>query len=225
MSLPYLRNSRVSLVFIICWIFFTNFPGFTFSAVVTLSSIEIFKTHEWLKVTPTLYFLCKAENKTVLPDVKKAHLLYTFKGEESWQPLTNFSSKKCKRCGIYEENSIIADDVYEEWEFCPSDFTTPQGIYVRFKEKKFNATFLCPECLSLFNVSSSASHEHDSGIGRQVAVVVLLSSLTSTILIIGMVGAYKYWQMKKRLRDQSRFVRLSEDGDDGEVELGLGTIL
>lgn len=59
--------------------------GFILSAVVTLSSIEIFKTHEWLKVTPTVYFLCKADNKTVLPDVKKAHVSYTFKTEESWQ--------------------------------------------------------------------------------------------------------------------------------------------
>ena len=64
-----------------------NYTGFIFSAVVTLSSIEIFKTHEWLKATPTVYFLCKreSENKTVLPDVKKPHISYTFKGEESWQ--------------------------------------------------------------------------------------------------------------------------------------------
>ncbi|XP_054804261.1 uncharacterized protein LOC129307352 [Prosopis cineraria] len=221
----HLWNPRVFDVLLISWIFLSYCPGFILSAAVTLNSIEIVKTHNWLKVTPTVYFLCKEENKTVLPDVKKAHLLYTFKGEESWQPLTNFSSTKCKRCGIYEENSIISDDVYDEWEFCPSDFPTVHGMYVHFKGKEFNATFLCPECLSFFNVSSPAPEVHDSGKGMEVAILVLLSSLVSTLLIIGLVGAYKYWQKKKREREQARFVKLFEDGDDIEAELGHGSIV
>ncbi|KAJ1416912.1 hypothetical protein SESBI_17076 [Sesbania bispinosa] len=92
-------------------------------------------------------------DKTVLPDVKRPHVFYAFNGEESWQPLSNFSSKKCKRCGLYEEDSITSDDVFEEWEFCPSDFAALDGEYIKFKEKEFNATFLCPECLSLVGVS------------------------------------------------------------------------
>lgn len=73
------------------WIFncggfcFSLQTGLTLSAVVTLKSIKIYKTHEWLKGIPTVYFTCKGENKTILPDVKKAHELYSFKGEESWQ--------------------------------------------------------------------------------------------------------------------------------------------
>ena len=66
----------------------------------------------------------------------------------AFQPLTDFSSKKCKRCGFYEKDRIVADDVFDEWELCPSDFTALDGKYIRFKEKEFNATFLCPECLS-----------------------------------------------------------------------------
>lgn len=66
----------------------------------------------------------------------------------AFQPLTNFTGKKCKRCGFYEEDSILSDDVFDEWELCPSDFAAPYGKYIRFKEKEFNATFLCPECLS-----------------------------------------------------------------------------
>ena len=57
-----------------------------------------------------------------------------------------------------------------------------------------------------------------------IAVVVLLSVLGSTILIIGVVGAYKYWQKKKREQDQARFLKLFEDGDDIEDELGLDNI-
>lgn len=61
------------------------FAGYLFAAVVTLDSIEIYRTHEWFKAKPTVYFRCNGENKTVLPDVKEANVSYTFKGQESWQ--------------------------------------------------------------------------------------------------------------------------------------------
>ena len=54
---------------------------------MSLRSIEIFKTHEWLKATTTVYFLCKGENMTVLLDVKRPHAIYAFNGQESWQVL------------------------------------------------------------------------------------------------------------------------------------------
>ncbi|CAL0310439.1 unnamed protein product [Lupinus luteus] len=225
-----IHNSRVShfYLFSSC-IFFTYIPGLILSADVTLSSMEIFTTHEWLKVTPTVYFKCNEENKTILPDVKKKDTFYSFKGEESWQPLTNFSSKKCKRCGLYEEDRLLSDDVFDEWEFCPSDFTATDGKYVRVKEKQFNATFMCSECLSLAGGSTStsgigtaahANNDHRKGV--LIAVAVLLSVLVSAIVI---VGAFKYWQKKKREQDQARFLKLFEDEDDIEDELGLGTIL
>ena len=54
-------------------------------AVVSLSSIEIFETHEWLKVTTTVYFLCDGENKSVFEDVKRARFVYAYNGQQSWQ--------------------------------------------------------------------------------------------------------------------------------------------
>lgn len=65
------------------------------------------------------------------------------------QPLTEITDKKCKRCGFYEKDSIKSDDVFDEWELCLSDFTAPSGKYIHFKNKEFNATFLCPECITL----------------------------------------------------------------------------
>lgn len=222
-----MRNSL--LLLFSSTIFFTYFPGLVVSADVTLSSIVIFKTHEWLKHTPIVYFRCKDENKTQLPDIKKTHVFFSFKGEESWQPLTDFSGKKCKRCGIYEEDKILSDDVFDEWELCPSDFTAPDGRYVHFKEGEFNASFLCPECLSFYgNVSVSAlpaENQTHNKKGMHVALIILLSVLASTILILGIVGGYKYWQKRKRQQDQARFLKLFEDGDDIEDELGLGTII
>lgn len=69
-------------------------------------------------------------------------------GALAFQPLTNLAGNKCKRCGFYEEDSFIkSDDVFDEWEFCPSDF--PHGLYTRIKEKEINATFSCTECIPL----------------------------------------------------------------------------
>jgi hypothetical protein len=34
--------------------------------------------------------------------------------------------------------------VYDEWEMCSDDFV--EGKYIHFKEKEFNATFICSDC-------------------------------------------------------------------------------
>ncbi|CAK9164740.1 unnamed protein product [Ilex paraguariensis] len=215
-------RSGVLILFLLCSLFLGWFPGFISAATVTLDSIEIFKTHELLSSEPTVYFHCKGENKTVLPDVKKKHALYAFKGEESWQPLTKLPDMKCKRCGFYEEDRIKSDDVFDEWEFCASDFTTPDGKYIHFKDKELNATFFCPECVPLG--SDHTSGPNNGGGGMHWALVVVISALVSTVFVLGAVTAYKYWQRRKREQEQARFLRLFEDVDDMEDELGIGPL-
>ncbi|KAF6171051.1 hypothetical protein GIB67_014631 [Kingdonia uniflora] len=188
------------------------------SGVVTLQSIKIFKTHEWINSKPTVYFHCKGENKTILPDVKEIHFLYSYKGEESWQPLTEFVDEKCKRCGLYEKDTLKSDDTFDEWEFCPSDFTAPDGKYVRVKDNELNATFLCPQCVS-------ASIMPNGNNGLHVIFVIIISAVVSTVSVIGVVTAYKYWQKKKREQDHARFLKLFDDSDDIEDELGLGHMI
>ena len=73
--------------------------------------------------------------------------------------------------------------------------------------------------------SNSASKPHKKGNETHLAVVILISALVSTVFVLGVVAAYKYWQKKKREQDQARFLKLFEDGDDIEDELGLGTVL
>ncbi|CAI9268115.1 unnamed protein product [Lactuca saligna] len=214
-------NSRVSIIFLFC------FPELLLSAVVTLDSLEIYTTHEWLTSTPTVYFKCNEEKKTVLPDVKKAHAVYHFKGEESFQPLTNFTSKKCKRCGFYEKDRIKFDDVFDEWEFCPSDFTSPNGIYIHSKDKEFNATFLCDECVKRGAVDNldGDSHHHNEGHGVQWYIVIIVASIVGSILLMmGVFVAYKYWLKRKRQQEQARFLKLFEEEDDIEDDLGLGPL-
>ncbi|XP_062117089.1 uncharacterized protein LOC133830970 [Humulus lupulus] len=213
---------RVSAIFLVYGLFLSFFSGLLLSAVVTLDSIEIYTTHELLKsVKPEVYFQCKGENRTDFPDVKKANELYKFRGEESWQPLTELSEKKCKRCGLYERDVLKSDDIFEEWEFCPSEFNS-DGKYIKFKDKEVNATFSCPQCIPFATATKLSSESHKGGKGVHVALVILISAVVSTVLVLGLLAVYKYWQKKKRQQDQARFLKLFEDGDDIEDELGFG---
>lgn len=54
-----------------------------------------------------------------------------------------------------------------------------------------------------------------------VAVIIIVSVLASVLAIIALFAGYKYWLKKKRERDQARFLKLFEEGDDLEDELGL----
>ncbi|XP_058215928.1 uncharacterized protein LOC131327003 [Rhododendron vialii] len=218
-----LNPPRAFHPFLLCFVLFLSwFPGSILSAVVTLDSIEIFKTHEWL-AKPTVYFQCKGENKSVLPDVKEKHVAYTFKGEESWQPLTDFPNKKCKRCGFYEKDFFKSDE-FDEWEFCPSDFTEPDGRYTHFTDKEFNATFLCSECVSHGIDSNHPSGSHNGGKGMHWVLILTLSILVSVVSIVGSVTAYKFWQKRQREKEQARFLKLFEEVDDIDDELGLGPL-
>lgn len=118
------------------------------------------------------------------------------------------------------------DDVFDEWELCPSDFE--QGKYTHFKDKEFNATFLCSDCimpheLDETNNTTNPSNE-DKGKGLHWAVVTIIVITVATVFIFGLVGAYKYWQNRRRQQEQARFLRLFEDGDDIEDELKLGNL-
>ncbi|KAF3654422.1 putative pathogenesis-related protein PRMS-like [Capsicum annuum] len=235
-------------------ILLTSLSGLIRATVVTLDSIEIYNTHELFGAAPEVYFKCQGDNRTIsLPDVKKRYVLYAFKGEESWQaweekcsltghscwemsclgadlvamvlPLTELEAKKCKRCGIYEKDSFIKpDDIFDEWEFCASDFASPAGKYIHFKEKEFNATFLCPDCVLLEGASNHTDGPRNKAKGMHWALVLLICVLVTTFVVLGAVMAYKYWQKRKKQQEQARFLKLFEESDDVEDELDIGPL-
>ncbi|KAG7560723.1 hypothetical protein ISN45_Aa05g022240 [Arabidopsis thaliana x Arabidopsis arenosa] len=211
--------------FLLFCIFFSSFPGTILTQEVTLDSIRIFTTHDWFSTKPTVYFQCKGENKTVLPDVKRTNVSYAFNGEESWQPLTDLKGTKCKRCGIYEDDPLKYD-TFDEWELCPSDFTA-EGSYKREKEKEFNATFLCHGCsqVGAGSTKESGTEKEEEKGGMHPAIVVLIVVLLLGVVAVGLLVGYKYWRKKKRQQEQARFLKLFEDGDDIEDELGLENTL
>ncbi|MCD9637569.1 hypothetical protein HAX54_020936 [Datura stramonium] len=200
---------------------------------------------------------CKGENKTILPDVKKKHVLYIFKGEESWQlyplpdnnsaflsildyicvismlieilriydvPLTELSNKKCKRCGVYEKDTIKPDDTFDEWELCASDFTSPHGKYIHYLNKEFKATFLCPDCVPHRDASHHSSGSPKGGKRMHWAFLLLICAFASIVLVLGAVTIFKCWKKKKRQQEQARFLKLFEEDDDMEDELGIGPL-
>ncbi|CAH2064223.1 unnamed protein product [Thlaspi arvense] len=206
--------------FVFCFIFFGSFPGTIRTQEVTLDSIRIFTTHDWFSTKPTVYFQCNGENKTVFPDVKRTNVSYSFKGEESWQPLTELNGTKCKRCGVYEEDALRYHDTFDEWEFCPSDFTA-EGRYTHLKDKEFDATFLCHGCSQVGAGSNkeSGSEKEEERSGMHPAIVVLIVVLVLGVVAVALVVGYKYWRKKKRQQEQARFLKLFEDGDDDELGL------
>ncbi|AQL07560.1 hypothetical protein ZEAMMB73_Zm00001d047767 [Zea mays] len=144
--------------------------------------------------------------------------LYTIPSEIRL-PLTELPEKKCKRCGLYEEGTFKPDAVFDEWEMCSSDFKG--GKYTRFKEGQFNATFLCPNCTASTGHGNPRPSEDLETKKTSIAVIIIASVLASVLVVTALFGGFKYWQKKKRERDQVRFLKLFEEGDDLEDELGL----
>ncbi|KAJ0687177.1 hypothetical protein HanLR1_Chr11g0423171 [Helianthus annuus] len=56
-------------------------------------------------------------------------------------------------------------------------------------------------------------------------IIIGLGVVSSTVLLImGLLLAYKIWQKRKRQQDQARFMKLFEDTDEIEDELGIGPL-
>lgn len=87
--------------------------------------------------------------------------------------------------------------------------------------------YVCKKmCLFVVSVSAlPAKNQDHSKKEMHVAVIVLLTLLGTAILLLVTLVVYKYWQKRKREQDQARFLKLFEDGDDIEDELGFGTII
>lgn len=63
------------------------------------------------------------------------------------QPLTSLTGPKCKRCGFYEEDKWKNDDVFHEWELCPSLFSpAPDNRQAIFHTHELNVSLICLGC-------------------------------------------------------------------------------
>ncbi|GJN08233.1 hypothetical protein PR202_ga26132 [Eleusine coracana subsp. coracana] len=88
---------------------------------------------------------------------------------------------------------------------------------------------LCVLLVALCSIPGhSGAHESSAEVETKkasVAVIIIVSVLASVLVIIGLFLGYKYWQKRKRERDQARFLKLFEEGDDIDDELGLSNEL
>lgn len=67
----------------------------------------------------------------------------------------------------------------------------------------------------------SGAEKKEERRGMRPAIVVLIVVLVLGVVAVGLVVGYKYWRKKKRQQEQARFLKLFEDGDEIEDELGL----
>lgn len=201
-------------------------PDVVANGNVTLETLTIFRTHEFLG-KPSVYFRCQGEKKVYLPDVVVKDHEYNFIGEESWQPLTVLEGSKCKRCGLYEEDQFKPDDIFDEWELCPINFSSePEGHCNYFKEKEFNITFVCPHChpsdAKPANEPSAAKHDEEKNSAKEHSALIFMLLFFGLVTFIAILSiGYMRWQKKKREEQQARFIKLFEEDDDLEAELGL----
>lgn len=164
-----------------------------------------------------------------LPDVMAENSLYTFNGEESWQPLTELPAEKCKRCGVYERDSVQTSP-FDEWELCPLNFIDQE--YIHFKENEFNATFSCLDCGLPANFTRSfEDNDSNSSSAKTYRITrILIGIMVPVILIVGLVVGYFYWQKRKQDIERAQFLKMfnetdGEIDDDIEDELGIGRII
>ncbi|KAL3696221.1 hypothetical protein R1sor_010297 [Riccia sorocarpa] len=214
----------LNVLVLIVLLLYLSFEVVVADGNVTLESMTIFTTHEWFRRNPTVYFQCQEEKKVFLPDVIHKGVSYSFLGQESWQPLTTLYGTKCKRCGFYEQDTIKADDTFFEWELCPKEFSYPDGRYEVFQEKEFNATFICGDCVPKNSTESDAlkvDEEEEKGEDHRVAVISLILVLVLLFLVGLAVVAYMNWRRKQRADQQARFMKMFEDDNDLDAELGL----
>lgn len=89
-------------------------------------------------------------------------------------------------------------------------------------------TAIAQDFVSLQLPGDAAAHHSSSEVEAKktsVAIIIIVSVLASVIVVLALFGGYKYWLKKKREWDQLRFLKLFEEGDDMDDELGLSNEL
>lgn len=99
------------------------------------------------------------------------------------------------------------------------------SCFPQFYQASFFPMIYDQKHISMF-VGSHSSPSESGATGHRISVqlVIIISALVSAVVIAAVVVGYMFWLRRKRQQDQARFLRLFEEGDDIEDELGLGTI-
>lgn len=74
-------------------------------------------------------------------------------------------------------------------------------------------------------VEHTASPSDPTAKGLNIPIVILISAIVTILIILVLIGGYRHWQKKKRQQDQARFLKLFEEQDDIEDELGLRDVI
>lgn len=78
--------------------------------------------------------------------------------------------------------------------------------------------------------AASSKNDHSSNAKQDSSrvlpwpLILVISGAALVLFTVGLVVGCKWWQRRKRQQQQARFLRLFEDADDIEDELGIGPL-
>lgn len=87
--------------------------------------------------------------------------------------------------------------------------------------------------LAASSVSSSSDKDKDNSSNAKQdessktlpwPLIVVISCASLALFTGGLVAGCKWWQRRKRLQQQAQFLKLFEEADDIEDELGIGPL-
>eukprot|EP00270_Netrium_digitus_P006961 TRINITY_DN2007_c0_g1_i1.p1 TRINITY_DN2007_c0_g1~~TRINITY_DN2007_c0_g1_i1.p1 ORF type:complete len:290 (-),score=56.91 TRINITY_DN2007_c0_g1_i1:63-932(-) len=155
--------------------------------------IVIYNRHDGWIFSPSFYFQCAGEKKKFLTGVTNTFTVYNFSKNESWQPLAVLDEVKCKRCGLYEADDLTSDDILEEWELCPLDFSRRTGLLNVYKHGEFNLTLVCTGC-PFRPQHTFSSNTSSQGTNLLVLLLSVVSFGLGCALFIGVITYLKQKQ-------------------------------
>eukprot|EP00270_Netrium_digitus_P007530 TRINITY_DN2199_c1_g2_i2.p1 TRINITY_DN2199_c1_g2~~TRINITY_DN2199_c1_g2_i2.p1 ORF type:complete len:238 (-),score=49.53 TRINITY_DN2199_c1_g2_i2:95-808(-) len=150
---------------------------------VYLEHAIIHTTHDASYWSPTIYFKCVGEKKVYLPSIQKIEIIYNFSQRESWQPIMLLEGTRCKKCGLYDEDDLSLDDVFDEWEICPHDFAKGTGIMIRDKFNEFVASFFCQRCVSQPGQNDYSAMDASPSLALKWSAIVVANVLGVGLLL------------------------------------------
>lgn len=80
-------------------------------------------------------------------------------------------------------------------------------------------------CVVSAKATTGSSSKDEGDNGSTVAIAVVAGVLCATLVVVGGVFMFKHSKRMKLQRDQARFMKLFEESDEPEDELGLEPVI
>lgn len=80
-------------------------------------------------------------------------------------------------------------------------------------------------CVVSSKATTGSSSKEEGDNGSTVAIAIVAGILCATLVVVGGVFMFRHSKRMKLQRDQARFMKLFEESDEPEDELGLEPVI